>query len=152
MRCEIFFTSSKSYRFPTNIWHCPTLCRILLSRTVSYPLKRRHNGRDSVSNHQPHDCLLNRLFRRRTKKTSKLHVTGLCAGNSPMTGEFPAQMARNAENVSIWWRHHVSDAMLPAEEFAVTLDMFYGSEASRISNAASDGYDGCRSIPSGHMT
>ena len=41
------------------------------------------------------------------KKTSKLRVTGLCAGNSPGTGEFPAQMASNAENVSIWWRHHV---------------------------------------------
>ena len=37
---------------------------------------------------------------------SKLRVTGLCAGNSPVTGEFPAQMASNAENVSIWWRHH----------------------------------------------
>ena len=47
----------------------------------------RHNGRDSVSNHQPHDCLLNRLFRRRSKKTSKLCVTGLCAGNSPWTGK-----------------------------------------------------------------
>ena len=44
--------------------------------------------------------------RRRSKKTSKLHVTGLCAGNSPMTGEFPAQMASNMENISIWWRHH----------------------------------------------
>ena len=33
-------------------------------------------------------------------------VTGLCVGNSPGTGEFPAQMASNAENVSIWWRHH----------------------------------------------
>ena len=42
-----------------------------------------------------------------SKKTSKLRVTGLCAGNSPGTGEFPAQMASNAENVSIWWRHHV---------------------------------------------
>ena len=40
-------------------------------------------------------------------KTSKLRVTGLCVGNSPGTGEFPAQMASNAENVSIWWRHHV---------------------------------------------
>ena len=36
----------------------------------------------------------------------KLRVTGLCAGNSPGTGEFPAHMASNAENVSIWWRHH----------------------------------------------
>ena len=165
-------------------------------------LQWRHNERDSVSNHQPHDCLLNRLFRRRSKKTSKLHVTGLCVGNSPykwsvtrkmfpfddvimkqqralvqimawrqkcdkpfpyamltqsalrwhyndvimsamvsqitsltiiystvysrrrsnktsklrvtglcegnspVTAEFPAQMASNAENVSIWWRHY----------------------------------------------
>ena len=48
-----------------------------------HPLQWRHNERDSVPNHQPHDCLLNRLFRRRSKKTSKLRVTGLCAGNSP---------------------------------------------------------------------
>ena len=70
-------------------------------------LQWRHNRRDGVSNHQPNDCLLNRLFGRRSRKTSKLRVTGLCAGNSPMTGEFPAQMASNGENVSIWWRHHV---------------------------------------------
>ena len=43
----------------------------------------RHNDHDSVSNHQPHECLLNRLFRRRSKKTSRLRVTGLCVGNSP---------------------------------------------------------------------
>ena len=55
------------------------------------PLRWRHNWRDSVSNHQPHDCLLMRLFRRRSKKTSKLRVTGLCAVNSLETGEFPAQ-------------------------------------------------------------
>ena len=48
--------------------------------------------------------LLNRLFGCRSKKTSKLRVTGLCTG----TGEFPAQMASNAENVSIWWRNHGS--------------------------------------------
>ena len=70
-------------------------------------LQWRHNGPDRVSNHQPHQCLLNRLFRRRSKKTSKLRVTGLCAGNSPETGEFPAQMASNAKKVSIWWHHHV---------------------------------------------
>ena len=69
-------------------------------------LRWRHNGRDGVSNHQPPDCLLNRLFRRRSKKTSKLCVAGLWAGNSPGPGEFLAQMASNAENASIWWRHH----------------------------------------------
>ena len=55
---------------------------------------------------QPNDCLLNRLFRRRSKKTSKPRVTGLCAGNSPGTGEFPAQRASNAANVSICLLHH----------------------------------------------
>ena len=43
----------------------------------------RHNDHDGVSNHQPHGCLLNRLFRRRSKKISKLRVTGLCEGSSP---------------------------------------------------------------------
>ena len=63
----------------------------------------RQNDSDNVSNHQPHK----RLFKRRSKKTPKLRVTGLCEGKSPVTGEFPAQKASNAENVSIWWRHHV---------------------------------------------
>ena len=43
---------------------------------------------------------------RRSKKSSKLRVTGLCVGNSPGTGKFPAQMASNTENGSIWWRHY----------------------------------------------
>ena len=69
-------------------------------------LRWRHNKRYGVSNHQRLDGLLNRLFRRRSKKTSKLCVTGLCEGNSPVTGEFPSQNASNEGNVSIWWRHH----------------------------------------------
>ena len=48
-----------------------------------------HNELNGVSNHQPHHCLLKHLFRRRSKKTSKLSVTGLCVGNSRVTGEFP---------------------------------------------------------------
>ena len=106
------------------------LCRIENSRDLSlkcisdrYPILQgpadsepvtllwRHNGHDSVSNHQAHDCLLNRLFTRRSKKTSKLRVTGLCAGTSPVTGEFPAQLASYAENVSIWWCHHAVSAV-----------------------------------------
>ena len=39
------------------------------------------------------------FFRRRSKKTSKLRVTGLCLGNSPVTGEFAAQMASKGANV-----------------------------------------------------
>ena len=67
----------------------------------------RHNGGDGVSNHRRLDCLPNRLFRRRSKKTSKPRVTGLCEGNSPVTGEFPAQSASNTEKsfhlmISAW--------------------------------------------------
>ena len=51
--------------------------------SLSIALHWRHNDDDGVSNHQPHGCLLNRLFGRWSKKTSKLRVTGLCAGNSP---------------------------------------------------------------------
>ena len=43
--------------------------------------------------------------RRTSKKTPKIHVTGLCEGNSPVIGEFPSEKANNAENVSTWWRH-----------------------------------------------
>ena len=66
------------------------------------------NDNDSVSNHQPHDCLLNRLFRRRSKKTSKFRVT---------VGEFPAQKASNAENVSIWWHHHDKKILILVKSF-----------------------------------
>ena len=74
--------------------------------TMDNPLQWHNNGCDSVSIHQLRECWLSRLIRRRSKKTSKFRVTGLCAGNSPETGEFPAQRASNAENVSIWWGHH----------------------------------------------
>ena len=69
-------------------------------------LHRRHNDHDGVSNHQPHGSLLNRLFRRRSKKTSKLRVTGLCVGNSPGPVNSPHKGPVTRKNVSIWWRHH----------------------------------------------
>ena len=82
----------KQTKHPHNPW---------LKQTGRCPSQWRHNGRDDVSNHQPLDYLLNRLFWRSSKKTSKLRVTALCEGNSQMTGEFPAQGASDAENVSI---------------------------------------------------
>ena len=69
-------------------------------------LRWRHNGRDGVLNYPHHHSVLNRLFRRRSKKMSKLRVAGLCVENSPVNGEFPAQMASNTENVTIWWCHN----------------------------------------------
>ena len=50
-------------------------------------LQWRHNGRDGVSNHQPHYCLLNRLFRLRTKKTSNRWLA-----NSPHKGPVTRKM------------------------------------------------------------
>ena len=76
------------------------------ARHANSTLQWRNNGRNGISNHQPRDCLLSSLYRHRSKKISKQRVTGRYAGNSPVTDEFPAQMASNTENVSIWWRHH----------------------------------------------
>ena len=59
----------------------------------TFPLQWRHNQCNSVSNHRRHDCLFNRLFRRRSKKTSKFRVAGFCEGNSPVTDEYFAQRA-----------------------------------------------------------
>ena len=96
--CTIsFLQNPDSVRFPITIVHG--------TRHIA-PLQWRHNGRVCVSNHQPHDCLLNCLFRRRSKKTSKLRVTGLCAGYSLIAGELSVQISSNVENDSIWWRHH----------------------------------------------
>ena len=67
----------------------------------------RHNKRHDVANRRRLDCLLNRLSRRRSKKMSKLCVTGLFEENPPVTGGFQSQKASNAKNVSIWWRHHI---------------------------------------------
>ena len=93
----------KDFQFPAPF--APII--ILCCTCTGISLRWHHNERDGVSNHQRLDGLLNHLFRRRSKKTSKLRVTDLCEGNSPVTGEFPAQRASNADNLSIWWRHHV---------------------------------------------
>ena len=71
--CKVKSLDSFEYRAPADF---TTMCPI-------FTLRWNHNERNGVSNHQPHDCLLNRLFRRRSKKTSKLRVPGLCDGNSP---------------------------------------------------------------------
>ena len=71
-------------------------------------------------------------FRRTSKKTSKLRVTGLCVGNSPGTGEFPAQMASYAENVSICLRHHGAGHVYALVAALITLYIhFHGSVQDR---------------------
>ena len=90
--CNNIFTSLQSSGNSVRVYLSEGIYRLSYEMCT---LQRRHNGRDSVSHHQPHGCLLNRLFWCRSKKTLKLCVTGLYAGNSPGTGEFPAQMASN---------------------------------------------------------
>ena len=71
-------------------------------------LQWRHNGRGSVLDHQLHDCLLNFLFRRRSKKTSKLRVTGLCVGihrwpvNSPHKSRVTRKMFPFDDVIVTW--------------------------------------------------
>ena len=60
--------------------------RMIKRAVLLVSLQWRHNKRDGVPNHQPHDCLLNGLLRRRSMKTSQPRVTALCEGNSPVTG------------------------------------------------------------------
>ena len=97
--------------FKCKIWnmrwlYMSILDKIILLYQAWWSLQWRHNEHNGISNHQPDACLLNHLFRCSSKETSKLRITGLCAGNSPVTVEFPAQRASNTENVSIGWRHH----------------------------------------------
>ena len=70
---------------------CPSVHLQAVHLSTSTTLQWRHDEHDGISNHQPHDCLPNCLFRCRSKKTSKVHVTGLCEGNSLVTSEFPSQ-------------------------------------------------------------
>ena len=76
-------------------------------------LQWHHNDCDGVSNHQRLDYLLNRLFRHRSKKTSKLRITGICEGTPPVIGGYPSQTNSNTENVSIWWRHYGRRLLTP---------------------------------------
>ena len=97
-----------SYAYPWGLFHWLNDNDTIAPVSVKWPwisgqytLQWRHNGRDSISNHQPHDCFLNPLFRHRSKKTSKFWVTGLCAGNSPH--KWPV-----TRKVSIWWCHETT--------------------------------------------
>ena len=74
-------------------------------KKIRRALQWRHNKCDGVSNHQPYDRVT--IYSGADqRKLQRNRVTGLSAGNSPMTGEFPAQKARDAETLSIWLHHH----------------------------------------------
>ena len=76
--------SNHVYRLSDMLGKYRYIVYVLRDITLHYvALQWRHNDHDGVSKHQLHGCLPKRLFRRRSKKTSKLRVTGPCVGNSP---------------------------------------------------------------------
>ena len=93
--------------FPVTLYNKIAFRFSIKSNDAYLSLQWRQNERDSVSNHRRLDCLLIRSFRRRSKKISKLRVTGLCEGNPQLIDAFPSQRASNVENVPIWWGLHV---------------------------------------------
>ena len=69
-------------------------------------LQWRHNGRDGVSDHQPYHCLLNRLFMRRSKKTSNSASLAFVRGINRRPVNSPQKWPVTQKKVSIWWHHH----------------------------------------------
>ena len=87
------------------------------------PLQWRHNEYDAVSNHRCVGGCFNPLVRAGSKKTSKLRLSGLCEGNSPVTGEFPSQRASNAEKwfhlmpSSCFWNFSIQNKVQPKNSY-----------------------------------
>ena len=107
LQANVFAWSQPSFSWLCISAEADTMCNQYFRILGIFRERIKRRKRDGVSNHQPYNYLLNLSFRRRSKKTSKLSVNGLCIGKSQVIGEFPARRASNAENVSIWWRHHV---------------------------------------------
>ena len=75
-------------RFAPSQWETSPQSNVIFNWSTTplqslFSLQWRHNERDSVINHMRLYCLLNRWFRRRSEKTSKLRVTRLWGRNSP---------------------------------------------------------------------
>ena len=121
-----FFYDLSPNAFQVHMNHHSPYVAARLTPDNLYSLRWRHNDHDGVSNDQPHGCLLNRLFRRRSKKTSKLRVTGLCVGNSPgpvnspHKGPVPRKMFP-FDDVIMWW----SDLTVPVENVRNLFSFLY---------------------------
>ena len=91
-------------------WRIVSISRLKPATTTSWAcssIRWRHNGSNSVSNQPPHDCLLNRLFRSRSTKTSKLRVTGRKCFHLMASSCLPS---KGSHKVLVVWRHGCKDA------------------------------------------
>ena len=75
------------------------------------------------------------------KYPSSVSLHGLCAWNSPVTGEFPAQRASNAEFFSIWWRHHEKLSHFPCTSLTAGKLPAVGVMQGTLSRASKKWYD-----------
>ena len=104
---------SLSTLFSTHHWALPTkyLCAypevngyLLLCWCRLYVIVKPWS--QDASSHRQLNRLFNSLFRVIRKKHESPALLAICKGNSPITGVFPSQRARNAESVSMSWRHN----------------------------------------------
>ena len=77
---------------------------------IHFPLQWRYNGHDDVSNQHCLDCSLftQTFVQAQIKENTKAMRHRTLWGEFTGSGEFPSQMDSNAENFSIWWRHHAN--------------------------------------------
>ena len=81
-----------------NKWNSWSFYSVLVLRGLNMSLQWCHNEPDGISYHWLLSCFLSHLFQRRSKRTSKLCVTGLCEGNPPVTSGFPLTKDQWCEN------------------------------------------------------
>ena len=65
-----------------------------------------------MSNHQTHDCLLNSLFRLRSKKISNFASLAFVRGIHRWAVNYPHKGPVTGKNVSNWWRHNETKYVL----------------------------------------
>ena len=81
---------------------------IWAASTPSLSLEWRLNERTGISNHRRLDCLLNRLFRRISKKATKLCVTGRCDHRWPVDSPHKGSVTRKMfpfDDIIMWCVH-----------------------------------------------
>ena len=126
----------KCFHLMTSSWVWPfsLLIEMQLHSDRKNSWRWRHKERNGVLNHRCLDCLFNRMFKRISKKPSTPHVAGFCEGNPPMTGGFPSQGVSDAENVSIWWRHHANAQCRRRLNFSPSYVLYFPFFCSRHSS------------------